>query len=247
MKFDLNCDLGEGETLSRTRAIMRCITSANVACGGHAGNVETMLSCVRLAKQYRVRLGAHPGAWDREQFGRAAVETNPQDIELLLLHQVSALEKVARSVGLKLHHIKLHGALYHATESDERLARRYVAVVARWWPQTRIYAAAGGLVARLSRRAHVRVWEEVFADRAYHEDGSLFPRDQPGAVLVDVRKIIERVQELLNFGEITSVSGKKLKFSPQTLCLHSDTPAADEIAKALRRLFGGTEAAPRRK
>jgi UPF0271 protein len=226
---------------------MRCITSANVACGGHAGNVETMLTCVRLAKQYRVRIGAHPGAWDREQFGRASVETNPQDIELLLLHQVSALEKVTRSIGLKLHHIKLHGALYHAAESDELLARRYVAAVARWWPQSTIYAAAGGLVARLSRRANVRVWEEVFADRAYREDGSLLPRDQPAAILKDVRQVIQRAQELLNFGEITALSGNKLKFSPQTLCLHSDTPAADEIAKALLRLLGRRKEGPQKK
>jgi 5-oxoprolinase (ATP-hydrolysing) subunit A len=233
MKLDLNCDLGEGELFSRTRALMRCITSANVACGGHAGNMETMLTCVRLAKQYRVRIGAHPGAWDREQFGRASIQITPPDLDLLLLHQVGALEKVARSVGLKLHHIKLHGALYHTTESDERLARRYVAAVARWWPQARIYAAAGGLIARLSQRARVRVWEEVFADRAYREDGSLLSRDQPTAVFDDVRKVIQRAQELLRFGEITTVSGKKLKCAPQTLCFHSDTPAAVEIAKAL--------------
>ena len=168
-------------------------------------------------------------------------------MELLLLQQVNALEKVIRSIGLKLHHIKLHGALYHATESDARLARRYVAAVARWWPQARIYAAAGGLVGRWSRRAHVKVWEEVFADRAYLDDGSLLPRDQPGAVFKDVRQVIQRAQELLNFGEVATVSGKRLKFTPQTLCLHSDTPAADERAKALRKLFRRSERAPQKK
>src|SRR5947207_3188028 len=127
MQLDLNCDLGEGEPLSRTQTLMRSISSANIACGGHAGSLQTMLRCVRLAKECHVRLGAHPGAWDRESFGRKALRIAPDELGILLLHQVSALEKVARSMGVELHHIKLHGVLYHATESQQGLARSYAA------------------------------------------------------------------------------------------------------------------------
>src|SRR5436309_15056078 len=135
VKIDFNCDLGEGEPVARTRALMRWITSANVACGGHAGDLQTMERCVRLARQFKVRLGAHPGPWSRTDLGRGVVRVTPGELELLLIHQVSALDTVARRKGMTLHHIKLHGALYHATETNETLARRYVATVKRWWPR----------------------------------------------------------------------------------------------------------------
>src|SRR4030095_5379345 len=126
MNLDLNCDLGEGEPQTRTRALMRWITSANVACGGHAGDVRSMSVCVRLCKEFGVLLGAHPGAWSRTDFGRGTVQIEPVELELLLLHQISALERIATQHGVHLHHIKLHGALYHATENDVPLARRYI-------------------------------------------------------------------------------------------------------------------------
>ena len=128
MKLDLNCDLGEGEPLPRTRVLMRWVTSANVACGGHAGDLKTMKACARLARQHGVRLGAHPGPWSRSDFGRGPVRIAPDEFELLLLHQVGALERVAQANGVRLHHIKLHGALYHVSEGNEAVANRYVAV-----------------------------------------------------------------------------------------------------------------------
>src|SRR5256885_15204701 len=120
MKVDLNCDLGEGESVAKTRALMRSITSANVACGGHAGDVRSMETSVRLARQYGVRLGAHPGL--PSQFGRGIVKLSPAQLELLLLHQIGALERIARFHHVKLHHIKLHGSLYHAADADPALA-----------------------------------------------------------------------------------------------------------------------------
>jgi len=130
VNFDLNCDLGEGEALSKTRALMRLVTSVNVACGGHAGNARTMDTCVRLAKTQKIRLGAHPGL--KTEFGRGLAEIALQELELLLLQQVGALEKIAGTAGMKLHHVKLHGSLYHATDTDPHLARAYLRSVARW-------------------------------------------------------------------------------------------------------------------
>jgi UPF0271 protein len=231
MKIDLNCDLGEGEPLSRMPSLMRWITSANVACGGHAGDLGTMDSCIRLAKQFGVRLGAHPGLWTRSDFGRGKAELTPDQFELLLLHQVGALELLALQHRMKLHHVKLHGALYHASEQQDALARRYLAVVSRCWPGCAVYARAGGRVARLARRTGKRVWEEVFADRNYHDDGSLLAREEPGALITEPEAVRNRVRQLIDYGELRSVSGRTLQQRADTICLHSDTPGAARLAR----------------
>ena len=236
MKLDLNCDLGEGEPRARTRELLRWITSANVACGGHAGDLKSMEGCVRLAKQFRVRLGAHPGSWDRGDFGRGSVRITPDELELLLLQQVGALERIARAHHTPLHHIKLHGALYHLSETDAALGRRYVESVARWWPSAKIYARAGGKIKERARTTAVEVWEEVFADRAYRDDGSLVPRAEPGAVVSDRRAVTERTAALLKKRQIVTVSGQPLRLHAQTLCVHSDTPDAARLARYLAEL-----------
>jgi len=233
MKLDLNCDLGEGEPLSHTRALMRCITSANVACGGHAGDLRTMEACIRLANRFEVRLGAHPGIPSRGDFGRGTAGVCTEELELLLLQQVGALERLARAAGLPLHHIKLHGALYHATEASEGLARRYLLSVRRWWPRSVLYVRAGGRVARLARHTAGRVWEEAFADRTYGDDGSLVARGEPGAVLSEEGVILRRIKWLQEHGEIETISGRRLRIRAQTLCLHADTPRSPAPARAL--------------
>src|SRR5215468_701897 len=146
--MDINCDLGEGEPLTRTRALMRWITSANVACGGHAGDVRSMRDCARLCHQHGVRLGAHPGWSAGGDFGRGEVRLSADELELLLLQQVGALQRIAGEEGARLHHVKLHGALYHAAEADPSLARCYVQAIRQWWPNCRIYARPDGRVAR---------------------------------------------------------------------------------------------------
>lgn len=237
MKFDLNCDLGEGEALARTRALMRWITSANVACGGHAGNVRTMEDCVRLAKRFGVRLGAHPGPWSRGDFGRGRVELAPDEIELLLLQQVGALERIAGQHGVRLHHVKLHGALYHASEENEALGRRYVAIVRRWWPKCILYVRAGGRVARLARRAGLKAWGEAFADRNYGDDGALVPRGDPNALITRAGDFRKRVQRLMTRGEVETISGRTLRLDSQTLCVHSDTAGAPRLARIAARML----------
>ena len=236
MKIDFNCDLGEGEPVAWTRALMRWITSANVACGGHEGNLQNMVRCVQLARRFGVRVGAHPGPWSRDDRGRGFVRITPEELELLLLHQVSAFELVTRREEMQLHHIKLHGALYHATESDELLARCYIATVRRWWPRAKIYALAGGTVARVALRSGVAVWEEAFADRGYRDDASLVPRGGPDALLTNVATVTERVLDLVTRHQVATVTGHIFQLRPQTICLHSDTPNAVKLAKAIGRL-----------
>jgi len=231
LPFDLNCDLGEGEPVSKTRATMRWIISANVACGGHAGTVRTMEECARLAREFRVQVGAHPGV--AADFGRGDIDLSPSGLELLLLQQVGTLERIAAKQKLKLHHIKLHGSLYHATEENSALRRAYVTAVARWWPGVKIYARAGGTVAKLAKRTGVPVWREIFLDRGYNQDGTLIPRGRPGALMTDVGSVLERLRQLGRDNRLMTVGGKWLSLRAETLCIHSDTPSSARLAKAI--------------
>lgn len=237
-RLDLNCDLGEGEPLTRTRDLMRWITSANVACGGHAGDAKSMKNCAKLAHQFGVKLGAHPGPWSRDNMGRSAAHLIPADLELLLLHQVGALERIATSEGVRLNHIKLHGALYHAVEADTRLARTYLKLVKRYWPKLIVYALAGGLVIREANKLGVRVLAEGFADRAYQADGKLVPRTQSGAILTDETVVASRVEGLLAGRGITGIDGTRFDLKIETLCMHGDSPNSLRMVRAISRLLG---------
>lgn len=231
--WDLNCDLGEGEPWARTRALLRQVTSANVACGGHAGDALTMERVVIEAKALRVRLGAHPGV--PGAFGRGEVTLSPRQLQTLVLQQVGALDLLARRHGSRLHHIKLHGALYHAVENDNALGRAYVETVARWFPKVTIYSRAGGLLLTLAHKAGIAAWAEGFIDRAYRADGQLVPRNQEGVLLTRTRDITDRLREWLQTGGWKSLEGPWVAVPAQTLCLHGDTPGAVALARAIRR------------
>ena len=231
--WDLNCDLGEGEPWTRTRALLRQVTSANVACGGHAGDALTMERVVVEAKALGVRLGAHPGV--PGEFGRGEVTLSPGKLQTLVLQQAGGLAQLAKRHGSRLHHIKLHGALYHAVENDDALGRAYVETVARWFPQVTIYSRAGGLVLTLAHKAGITAWAEGFIDRAYRADGQLVPRNQDGALLTRTRDITERLREWRQTGGWKSLDGTWVAVPAQTLCLHGDTPGAVTLARAIRR------------
>lgn len=243
MKVDLNCDLGEAEPKAATRALMRWVTSANVACGGHAGSVETMAYCVSLAKRCGVHVGAHPGPFSRSDFGRAPIKIRKDDLRLLLIQQVSALEKIAKREGVRLHHIKLHGGLYHAVEGTESLAQCYIELVRRYWPKLKIYARSGGTVAREAHPRGVEVWEEAYADRAYDLNGNLVPRENSGAVLTDAAAVVRQALSIIQTGTVPAISGDRVPVSARTICVHADTPGAPRLARAIRqalkKLHGG--------
>ncbi len=236
-RWDLNCDLGELEPTAHTRALMRWVTSANVACGGHAGDADSMRRCVRLAKKHGVRLGAHPGPWDRANMGRAVIQITPDELELLLLQQVSALATVAREESCRLHHIKLHGGLYHAVEGSNTLAQAYLRCVKTHWPSLKVYARCGGAVARAAKRSPVNltVWEEAFVDRGYTREGGLVPRGEPGALLEHRADLIARVQSLSREGRIQTSEGAWIPVRARTLCLHGDSPHALKFARWTRQ------------
>lgn len=233
MKIDLNCDLGEGEHPAHTRALMQWITSANIACGGHAGDEGSMRHCVRLAKEHGVNVGAHPGPIDRDKRGRGDFSLQEGELESVIAPQIDALKSIAESEKAHLHHIKLHGALYHAVESNEALAMELVGLTRSRWPGTRLVALAGGRVVRASRQYGAPVWEEAFADRAYRKDHRLVPRSEPGAIMDDPSTITDRLRKLIESGTLSAQCGTVLKIRCDTICVHSDSPNAIEIVRAL--------------
>jgi UPF0271 protein len=230
----LNADLGEHEPSARTRALMRLIDIANIACGGHAGSRTTMERCVKLAIEHGVEIGAHPGLG--EAFGRGDAAVSPAQLEALVVEQVSVLAEIA---GARLRHIKLHGALYHAVEKTAPLARRYVDAVRANFPKCGIVTLAGGRVAARCAKLGVLFLPEAFAERGYLDDGTLVPRGQAGDVITSPRIVAERVRELLETGGLRSVSGRAVSVDAKTLCVHSDTPNAVRIARAARLVIDG--------
>jgi 5-oxoprolinase (ATP-hydrolysing) subunit A len=234
--IDVNCDLGEGEPIEKTRRLLRWVTSANIACGGHAGSTQTMRSCLRLCAELGVNAGAHPGFVDREGFGRRELPITASDLESLVESQAGGLKKLADQEKISIAHIKLHGALYHVVERDQRLSNVYAKFVRERFPRLRIIASPTGCVIRIAKQLGVEAWGEIFADRGYAADGALLPRGQPGAVLRDISKIRMRIERFLATGELTLENGRRVKIAAQTVCIHADSPGALRIARLLSML-----------
>lgn len=236
MTIDLNADVGEGMDDS---ALMPFLTSANVACGLHAGSPAVMDRTVALAHARGVRVGAHPGYADRESFGRTDVQLPDQEVRALLLYQVAALDGIARARGVRLTHVKAHGALYNRAAKDARLARLVAEAVRDFDPRLRLVGLAGSLQIDAARAAGLRAAGEAFADRRYMPDGSLMPRSQPGAVLHDPADAARQALRIARDGEVLASDGTRLRLEAQTLCLHGDTEGAASIARAVREALEG--------
>jgi UPF0271 protein len=217
----INADLGEGEPPARTRALLRIVDLANIACGGHVGDLASMERTVRWARAENVSIGAHPGV--EGNFGRGVgVALSPAEFALLLTQQVGGFATVCVAAGATLHHVKLHGALYHAVENSPRLAEIYVKTLRRLFPGVSVVAFAGGGVQAAARKARVPALAEVFAERGYRADGTLVPRGQAGSLIVNPRDVAKRVPDLRG----------------DTICVHADSPNAVRIARAVRAVLG---------
>ncbi|HEY5779901.1 MAG TPA: 5-oxoprolinase subunit PxpA [Terrimicrobiaceae bacterium] len=247
--MDINCDLGEGEPLAKTRRILRWVTSANIACGGHAGSARTMRSCLRLCGEFGVNAGAHPGFEDRQNFGRREEAISQPRLKALIESQAGTLALLAQDENMRISHIKLHGALYHVVEHDRRLARGYVTFIRERFPGIRIIASPNGHVIPAATRCGVEVWGELFSDRAYAADGGLVPRSQAGAILRDLKDIRTRMEIFRSSGRLPAEDGRLTAIAARTVCVHADSPGALRIARLLAELFrnDGVGLAARRK
>jgi len=227
--IDLNCDLGEGGP--HDAEVMPLVSSANIACGGHAGDEATMAATVALARRHGVAIGAHPGHADREHFGRRELEVTPAAAAGLVVEQVARLGAVA---GEPPRHVKLHGGLYHQAARDELLAAAVSEAIAARWPRMVLFAPAASPLVAVARARGLQVAEEAFIDRAYMADGSLVPRSQPGALIADAAAAAARGVRLAWEGVVEASDGALLPLAADTLCIHGDGPDPVSLAAAVR-------------
>jgi UPF0271 protein len=249
MKIDLNCDMGESfgrYTLGTDKALMPYITSANIACGLHASDPLVMDRTVRLAREHGVGIGAHPGFPDLQGFGRRTMQLSPEEAEAFILYQVGALAGFVRAAGAELVHVKPHGALYNQAAKDQPLAEAIARGVARFSRGLILAGLANSSLIEAGLEAGLPVAREAFADRAYEDDGSLRPRQLPGAVLHDPAQAAAQAVRIAREGRVVAHSGQEVPVQAETLCVHGDTPTALTIAQAIRQALGeaGVDVAP---
>lgn len=234
--IDLNCDMGESFgawRMGADAAVMPWITSANVACGFHAGDPLTMLATVRAAADAGVAVGAHVGLPDLVGFGRRALAVSAAELHAMTVVQLGALAAVARTVNLRVGHLKPHGALYHMAEQDPALAQAIVAAIRDVDTGVRLVGLAGGALVRAGEAAGLAVAHEAFADRRYLADGRLVPRGTAGAVIEDIDAAVRQAVTLAVEGLVTSVDGGTVRVHADTVCVHGDRADAAAFAQAL--------------
>lgn len=237
MRLDLNGDLGESYGVWRMgddAALLDLVSSANLACGFHAGDPGTMARTVRLAAERGVAIGAHPSLPDLQGFGRRELQVTPAEVHDLVLYQVGALAAFARAAGTRLAHVKPHGALYNQAARDRALADAVAAAVRAFDPELVLFGLAGSELVRAGEAAGLRVARELFADRAYTAGGRLAPRSLPGAVLADEAAALAQVRGLVVEGRVRSLEGAWIPMAGDTLCIHGDGPAALAFARRIR-------------
>lgn len=249
---DLNCDIGESFgawTLGSDAQLLSHVTSANIACGFHAGDPATMRRTVDLAVERGVAIGAHPGLPDLAGFGRRVIEITPGDAYEMVVYQVGALAAFAAARGTRLSHVKPHGALYNMAATRAPLADAIAQAVRDVDRGLMLFALAGSRLVDAARSAGVVAIEEVFADRRYAADGTLVSRTRAGAVIDDTDAAVRQAVRMVREGKVTAIDGAEVRVHAGTICIHGDTPGAAEHARALRAALSdaGIEiAAPRR-
>ena len=230
-KIHINCDLGEGGEYDRE--LMPLISACNIACGGHAGNLESMHHTVALAMEHGVEIGAHPSYPDKENFGRESFEMEPKELHRSLEAQILCLKQITEAEGGVLTHVKPHGALYNDAVKDEKIAIIILDVIMEFEDSLLLYAPENSVIARLAE-GKVEVVFEAFADRNYNPDGSLVSRSKPGALINNKEEVFKHVFSMFREQKISCQNGEKIDCRAQTFCLHSDTPNSVEILTYLQ-------------
>ncbi|QGX90529.1 5-oxoprolinase subunit PxpA [Tatumella sp. TA1] len=234
-QIDLNADLGEGSP--HDAELLTLVTSANIACGFHAGDAITMLTSVREAIRNGVAVGAHPSFPDRDNFGRTAMSLPPTTVYVQTLYQIGALAAITQSQGAALRHVKPHGMLYNQAARDPLLADAIAQAVFDTDPSLILVGLAGSDLIRAAEHYGLATRQEVFADRGYQADGSLVPRTQSGAMIEDEDHALAQSLLMIEAGEVQAVTGERVAVRAQTLCLHGDGPHALAFARRLRQAF----------
>ena len=232
LKININCDLGEG--LNIAPQIMPLIDAANIACGGHAGDNDTITNCIQLAQKHKVLIGLHPGYPDRENFGRKSMEMTTLDLWDLLAEQISNFMRIAQELKAEIHHIKLHGALYHDVAESDGLSRIFISVLKNYTKEWVIFCPPGSPLEEIGKHAGYPVWGEGFLDRNYDDEGKLLSRIEPSAMITDSILVWQHATHILNTGKVKTISGLPFPLKVDTFCVHGDNPNALEILTYLR-------------
>lgn len=234
-KIDLNCDLGEFYGMydeKRDARIMPYISSCNIACGFHSGDPVAISKTIKLALKHGIAIGAHPSYPDLQGFGRRVMNLSPEELEACVLYQVAAMKGMVEALGGKLHHVKPHGALYNHAAKDESTAVNVVKAILQIQKEMTIYAPEDSVLAKVAEDADMKVKYEVFADRRYEDDLSLRSRRLDEAVLHDKKEVLDQLSRFLE-GKVKTYDGLELPIKAETLCLHSDTEGATELASEI--------------
>jgi UPF0271 protein len=232
-RIDLNCDMGElPEAIAdgTQEALMPSFTSINIACGGHAGDEQTMKTTIEQARRWKLAIGAHPGFPDRANFGRLELNLSPEAVSDSVCQQLQALAEVAAQCGVRLTHVKPHGALYNQAVHSRQLAEAIANGVARWGRDVVLVGLAGSSMLAVFHDAGFSIAAEAFADRRYEPDGTLRSRKHPDALIRDPVEAGRQALSIVQHGAVVAVNGRRVAVAAQTLCIHGDTPGAPEIA-----------------
>jgi UPF0271 protein len=230
-RVDLNCDLGEGA--GHDAELMPLITSANIACGAHAGDEATMRATIALARKHGVAIGAHPGFTDRENFGRIEKAPDMDEFHQLVLTQTKALQRLATEAGARVTHVKPHGALYNMAARNSLLADAVAHAVYECDPRLVLFGLAGSALARAAERCGLAAAHEVFADRTYEADGSLMSRGKAGALITDEAVAVAQVLRMVREGKVRAADGPDVEIRADTVCLHGDGAHAVAFARRI--------------
>ncbi len=240
MTIDLNCDMGESFgswPMGNDAALMQYITSANIACGFHAGDPVIMRETVRLALKYHIAIGAHPGFPDLQGFGRREMKISPDEVFAITLYQIGALQAIVRAEGGILHHVKPHGALYNMAAKDRKLADAIARATQQAGTDLALYGLSGSALIEAGKAIGLRTASEVFADRTYQDDGSLTPRSQPDALVGSTAQAVAQALRMVQQQNVASTNGKVVNLVSETICLHGDGAHALEFAVAIFSAF----------
>lgn len=229
---DINCDLGEG--METDASIMSFISSANIACGYHAGDEKSMWRTMELAVQNKVRAGAHVSFLDRENFGRTDIDLSPEDIYELVEQQLLILNEIADGLGTKIWHVKPHGALYSKSAIDATIASAIANAVMDFDKNLLLFGLSGSHSITKARKIGLKTCSEVFADRTYQDNGTLTPRTKKGALIENADQVKQQVLQMVNEGLVTTTTGATIKLDVETICIHGDGPNALEFARTIR-------------
>ncbi|KDE50388.1 5-oxoprolinase subunit PxpA [Geobacillus sp. CAMR5420] len=235
---DLNCDMGESfgaYKMGRDEEILDYVTSANIACGFHAGDPSTMRKTVRLALEKNVGIGAHPGFQDLVGFGRRNIDITPQEAYEIVVYQIGALYAFVKSEGGKLQHVKPHGALYNIAAKNAAIAQAIAEAVYKVDPELILLGLAGGELVKAGKKIGLKTASEVFSDRTYQEDGSLTSRREANALIKDHDVACQQVIRMVKEGKVTSLQGKDVSIQADTICIHGDGEHALDFAKYIRK------------